>query len=242
MAITALQQDLLARLKADYNRGFTSAEAAQRRNGDGSGNGGINNVRSPINCPKWVCCLLPCINHVPSMKQFRLVQPDDAEVLRDGNWIRYDHASLVVGDIVRLVEGDVIPADCTVISLGMDHADTTTLGGEKSDAKGGSSSEINGDYLEITVDSRLITGETKPRQIPNQSNGTVNSATLYYGSRVLEGACIAVVTATGNRVVLAKLIKEGRWPPQTDLSEEVEEINRMENEDLESGIALTSMS
>ena len=164
------------------------------------------------------------------MKQFRLVQPDDAEVLREGKWIRYDHASLVVGDVVRLVEGDVIPADCTAISLGMDHADATAVIDEESDAKGGSSSEINGDYLELTVDSRLITGEAKPRQIiSNQPNGTVNSATLYYGSRVLEGACIAVVTATGKRVVLAKLIREGRWPPQADLSEEVEEINRLEN-------------
>mmetsp|Transcript_24894 Transcript_24894/g.53705 ORF Transcript_24894/g.53705 Transcript_24894/m.53705 type:complete len:237 (+) Transcript_24894:191-901(+) len=236
MAITALQRDLLARLQANYTDGLTSAEAAQRRNRDGSSNGGMNNVRPPLNCPKWICCLLPCINHIPSMKTFRLVQPDDAEVLRDGKWIRYDHASLVVGDVVRLVEGDVVPADCTVISLGMDHVDATTVVDEESNAKTGI------ENLEITIDSHLITGETKPRQISNQPNGTVDSKTLYYGSRLLEGACIAVVTATGNRVVLAKLIREGRWPPPTDLSEEVEEINRMENEDMEAGIALTLMS
>lgn len=153
------------------------------------------------------------------MKQFRLVQPDDAEVLRDGRWIRYDAASLVVGDIIRLVEGDVVPADCAVISLGMDQNDT--------------------EEMDMTVDSRLITGEAKPRQITNQSEGI---ETLYYGSRILEGACLAVVTATGSRVVLAKLIREGRWPPGKDLSEEVEEINRMENTDLEAGIALTAMS
>lgn len=161
------------------------------------------------------------------MKQFRLVQPDDAEVLRDGQWIRYDHASLVVGDIVRLVEGDVIPADCALISLGMDHE---------------SQSEINREQFELTVDSHLITGEAKPRQIISNKSDDIDATTLYYGSRVLEGACIAVVTATGSRVVLAKLIREGRWPPDEDLSEEVEEINRMENEELESGIALTSMS
>ena len=50
----------------------------------------------------------PCINHIPSMKQFHLVQPDDAEVLREGKWIRYDHASLVVGDIIRLFEVCVV--------------------------------------------------------------------------------------------------------------------------------------
>lgn len=180
------------------------------------------------------------------MKQFRLVQPDDAEVLRNGKWIRYDYASLVVGDIVRLVEGDVVPADCTVISLGMDHIDATTVVDEEN-----TRNTIGMENLEITVDSRFITGEIKPRQISNQPNGTAsavtvaNSTTLYYGSRVLEGACMALVTATGNRVVLAKLIREGRWPPQVDLSEEVEEINRMENEDVErladAGIALTPM-
>ena len=179
----------------------------------------------------------PCINHVPSMKQFRLVQPEDAEVLRDNKYIRYDHTSLVVGDIVRLVEGDVVPADCTIISLGMDHVDATTIVDEESNT---ASTTGSNSMIDMTVDSHLITGEIKPRLISNQSNGTVNNlTTLYYGSRILEGACIAVVTATGSRVVLAKLIREGRFPPSTDLTDEVHEINRMENEE---GISLTSLS
>ena len=53
MGIAAPQQDLLARLKADYARGLTSSEAADRRQ-----RGELNSVRPPINCPKWVCCLL----------------------------------------------------------------------------------------------------------------------------------------------------------------------------------------
>ena len=181
----------------------------------------------------------PCINHVPSMKQFRLVQPEDAEVLRDKKYIRYDHTSLVVGDIVRLVEGDVVPADCTVISLGMDHVDATTIVDEENNNT--ASTNGSNSMMDMTVDSHLITGEIKPRLISNQSNGTVNDLkTLYYGSRILEGACIAVVTATGDRTILAKLIKQGRFPPSTDLSEEVQEINRLENE--EGDIALTSLS
>lgn len=176
------------------------------------------------------------------MKQFRLVQPDDAEVLRDGHWIRYDHASLVVGDIVRLVEGDVIPADCTIISLGMDHVDESIVVDEETSGSScnGGTSQMVGSDMDIIVDSHLITGEAKPRQISNKANGAVNSTTLYFGSRILQGACMAVVTATGNRVMLAKLIKAGRWPPQTDMSEEVDEIDRMEY--LEAGIALTPIS
>jgi len=173
------------------------------------------------------------------MKQFRLVQPEDAEVLRDKKYIRYDHTSLVVGDIVRLVEGDVVPADCSVISLGMDRVDATTIVDEENNNT--ASTNGSNSMMDMTVDSHLITGEIKPRLISNQSKGIVNNlTTLYYGSRILEGACIAVVTATGSRVVLAKLIREGRFPPSTDLTDEVQEINRLENE--EGDIALTSLS
>ena len=62
---------------------------------------------------------------------------------------------------------------------------------------------------------------------------------------MLEGACIAVVTATGNRVVLARLIAEGRWPPGSDLSEEIKEMNALFGtwgEDAESGIALETVT
>ena len=168
------------------------------------------------------------------MKQFRLVQPDDAEVLRDGNWIRYDAASLVTGDIVRLVEGDIIPADCVVISLGMDHVEETM----QSIENGSSANEV--DSLEVTVDSHFITGEAKPRRISNDANRTVEPETLYYGSRVLEGACVALVLQTGKRVLLANLIKQGRWPPKHDLTEEVNSKDILRRDD--EGISLMSMN
>lgn len=244
MPITELQKQLLAHHNADYTNGLTTSEASSRRNNQlGNSGGGLNKVQKPINCPSWVCCLLPCINHIPSMKQFRYVQPDDAEVLRDnGRWIRYDAASLVSGDIIRLAEGDVVPADCVVISLGMEHVDATIIVDEENvngDCGGNESSSMD----DLTVDSHYITGETKPRHVC-RSNQTVPSTLLYYGSRVLEGACIALVTGCGERTLLAKLIKEGRWPPKGDLSDEVEEIGRMNmdesttNDDYEAGIAL----
>eukprot|EP00986_Skeletonema_menzelii_P012919 scaffold7298_cov150-Skeletonema_menzelii.AAC.19 len=244
MPITEYQQELLTRHGADYKNGLTTSEASNRRNNK---NGGLNKVQKPINCPSWVCCLLPCINHIPSMKQFRYVQPDDAEVLRDGRWIRYDAASLVLGDIVRLAEGDVVPADCVVISLGMEHVDVTSIVGDDEEDVGNASAATAANIeslVELTVDSHYITGETKPRHIPCRSNQTVQPTLLYYGSRVLEGACIALVTGCGERTILAKLIEEGRWPPKGDLSDEVEEMGRMNmdessNDDYDSsGIAL----
>ena len=51
------------------------------------------------------------------MKAFAAIKPDDAEVMRSGKWIRYDATSLVKGDIIRLEEGDVVPADCAVLEV-----------------------------------------------------------------------------------------------------------------------------
>jgi len=56
MAITASQNDLLNRLQTSYLNGLTTGEASQRRRDEIIG--GLNNVNPPINCPKWVCCLL----------------------------------------------------------------------------------------------------------------------------------------------------------------------------------------
>lgn len=155
------------------------------------------------------------------MKQFRLVLPEDAEVLRNKKYIRYDAASLVVGDIVRLVEGDIVPADVVVLSLGMEHIDDAELG-KTTD-------------LDMTVDSLLVTGQTKPRIISSES---ADLTTLYYGSRVLEGACIALVVSTGKQVLLARLIQDGRWPPKGDISEEIEAEESARDEE---GISLMSM-
>lgn len=159
------------------------------------------------------------------MKQFRLVQPEDAEVLRNKKWIRYDAASLVVGDIVRLVEGDVVPADCIVLSLGMEHVEDTESGKAITD-------------LDMTVDSHFVTGEAKPRRISNDANGNAEATTLYYGSRVLEGACIALVVSTGKQVLLARLIQDGKWPTKEDISEEIKAEETMRDEE---GISLMSM-
>ena len=58
MAITAHQQDLLERLQTSYTNGLTTGDASRRREENDSSSGGLNSVRPPINCPKWVCCLL----------------------------------------------------------------------------------------------------------------------------------------------------------------------------------------
>lgn len=93
------------------------------------------------------------------------------------------------------------------------------------------------DSFDMTVDSQFITGETKPRQITSDTIENSDATTLYYGSRVLEGACIALVIQTGKRVLLANLMREGRWPPKEDLSEEAADIIRNDEEGISLSLA-----
>eukprot|EP00566_Odontella_aurita_P022077 CAMPEP_0113531770 /NCGR_PEP_ID=MMETSP0015_2-20120614/3679_1 /TAXON_ID=2838 /ORGANISM="Odontella" /LENGTH=232 /DNA_ID=CAMNT_0000430639 /DNA_START=267 /DNA_END=965 /DNA_ORIENTATION=- /assembly_acc=CAM_ASM_000160 len=218
LSLSRSQLDLLSTLSASYTDGLATSDASRRRSDSG---GVLNVVLPPINCPKWVCCLLPCIKSIPSMKLFRQIEPEDAEVMRDGRWVRYDAASLVRGDIVRLSDGDAVPADCVVLSLGMDHAATGGDGGEEEE--------------DLEVDHQSITGCPKPSTSSPETSedgakSSAQSTRLYYGGRVLRGSCIAVVTAIGPSTALAKLIRDGRWPPKGDLSGEIE-AERTEGED-----------
>jgi P-type E1-E2 ATPase len=129
------------------------------------------------------------------MKKFREIQPEDAEILREAKWTRYDAASLVRGDIVKVMEGDLVPADCILLSL---------LEGE------------------ILVDMRIITGEDSARSILEIDEKT--HTRLYYGGRILQGSAIAVVVAIGPNTLLASLIRGNNFPPKFNvLTEECED-------------------
>jgi hypothetical protein len=185
MKLSPAQEQLIEQLGSNVQHGLTADEVSARREQDGT----FNVVDPPINCPSWICCLLPCIKHVPSMKAFRQVKPEDAEVLRNGKWIRYDASSLVKGDIIRMEEGDIVPADCVVLSV-----------------------ESEGDFL---VDVRCVAGEDKPRVASAlAATGTVQPIQLFMGGQVVQGSGMAVVTAIGPKTLLASLIRDQRFPPK----------------------------
>jgi hypothetical protein len=138
MKLSQAQLDQLEQLNTNIEKGLTTDDAAARL----SESGGLNTVAPPIHCPAWICCLLPCLKHLKSMKAFRQIKPEDAEVLRNGKWIRYDATSLVKGDIIRLEERDMVPADCIVLCLDYDAV---------------------APFETLLVDHCHVTGEDKPR-------------------------------------------------------------------------------
>jgi hypothetical protein len=184
MSLSRAQEELLEELKTNTSEGLTRDEASSRRQKDET----FNVVDPPIKCPAWICCLLPCIKSIPSMKKFREIQPEDAEVLRESKWTRYDAASLVRGDIVKVMEGDIVPADCVLLSL---------LEGE------------------IVVDMRTVTGEDNPRSIVEI--GEKCPPLLYYGGRILQGSATAVVVAIGPNMLVASLIRQKMFPPKKNV-------------------------
>eukprot|EP00591_Stephanopyxis_turris_P002270 CAMPEP_0195508340 /NCGR_PEP_ID=MMETSP0794_2-20130614/1575_1 /TAXON_ID=515487 /ORGANISM="Stephanopyxis turris, Strain CCMP 815" /LENGTH=195 /DNA_ID=CAMNT_0040635275 /DNA_START=288 /DNA_END=875 /DNA_ORIENTATION=- len=180
------------------------------------------------------------------MKSFRNVICEDAEVLRGGEWICYDAASLVRGDIIRLREGDRIPADCVLLSIGSTEVPTE-----------GNSSSSSID-AEMSVDLSPVIGNmnSKPKTIHsrdlrkepsnNNSSGTSNNVEdgefegLYYGGHILQGCGVAVVTAIGPHTLVAKLIKGNSWPPQSSSDFDSVADNSCHTDDEEAGISLLS--
>lgn len=186
---SATTKQVLEQYGTSLQNGLTTDQASQRREEAGS----FNVVSPPINCPGWVCCLLPCIKSIPSMKAFASIKPDDAEVLRNGKWIRYDAASLVQGDVIRIEEGDVVPADCILV-------------------------ELSSADEELLVDLRPITGEERLKSITSTTmNSPKGLPKLYMGGKVVQGGATAVICATGPDTLLAKLIQEKKFPPKEDI-------------------------
>jgi len=177
-SLSQAHRDLLDELDVTLEQGLTSSQASARRLLSGP-----NTVDPPIQCPAWICCLLPCIKSIPSQKAFLRMRPEDAEVKRSGRWVRYDASSLVRSDIVRLEEGDRVPADCTVLFV---------------ENAGSTSSEPQ----LFLVDHGPVTGDEKPAAHER----------LYWGGRVVVGSCVAVVTAVGNETRVGQLIRRGRFP------------------------------
>ena len=202
--LSPAQSDLLAQLGSALEQGLSTDDVVARRERDHHGQ--YNVVDPPLKCPAWICCLLPCIQHVPSMKAFRALQPDDVEVRRNGKWIRYDASCLVVGDILRLEEGDVVPCDCVVLQLLLSSSESNS----KSNAA--ASSE------QLLVDHRFVTGEDKPRAASYSTETLRTTPTqLFWGAQVVQGRALCVATAIGPNTLVASLIRDGRFPPKSNV-------------------------
>jgi Mg2+-importing ATPase len=117
-----------------------------------------------------------------------------ATVLRDGQWGDLKRCDLVVGDIIRLAAGDLVPADSRLI-----------------------------DARDLHIQQSALTGESMPVEkeatIPEGALGTRTEAgnLVFLGTSVVSGTATAVVFATGRRTSFGDIaVRLTMRPPETE--------------------------
>ena len=110
--------------------------------------------------------------------------PAVVKVQRGGKIIKVDSADLVVGDVVYLNAGDIVPADLRIIDTNNLYITDTA---------------ITGQTMAVEKFSDVIDGKYMP--LGDRNNMT------YYGSTVTAGSGVGIVVATGKNTELGKTAK-----------------------------------
>lgn len=223
MAAPHGKRDFLAQIGVDPATGLTRDEAMARR-----ALYGMNRVTPPVNCPSWVCCLLPCLLRTPSMQAYQLALPKEAVVRRKVGphmrRMRMDTTSLVVGDVLELQAGDIVGADVRVIECSGDCVVDQSI--------------LTGDELPEGIDeleSGCLDGSIRARkqvQVPPHEPGSPRTRDqmmsgdaldvvlqsqhlLPMTSKLQSGNAVGVVIATGDDTVWGSLLAHHDWPKRS---------------------------
>ncbi|KAJ0395178.1 hypothetical protein ATCC90586_001939 [Pythium insidiosum] len=195
--------DFLAQIGVDLAVGLSRDDAMARR-----ALYGPNRVTPPVNCPSWVCCLLPCLLRTPAMQAYQRVVPREATVRRaapggKSRKLRLDATSLVYGDVVELQAGDVVGADIRVLECSVDCVvDQHVLVGEAGDA-----------HDDVESGGRVARRSKRVDSRPTDcKDPLVSRNVLLMATTVVQGSAVGVVVATGDHTVWGRMLSEHRWP------------------------------
>ena len=128
------------------------------------------------------------LNFVQTFRSHRAVQRLrqaivlTATALRDGSWIEVPRRELVPGDVIRLVAGDLVPADARLIEARDLHVQQAALTGESLPA------EKEADIATLPAGSPAL----------DQSN-------VFLGTSVVSGNATALVAVTGKATVFGDI-------------------------------------
>jgi Mg2+-importing ATPase len=114
-----------------------------------------------------------------------------ATVLRDGTWTELRRREIVLGDLIRLVAGDLVPADARLVESEHLHLQESALTGES-----------------VPVEKKASASE---------SDASLDAATVYLGTSVVTGTGTALVTATGPATSFGEIAKRlAARPPEKE--------------------------
>ncbi len=107
--------------------------------------------------------------------------PTACSVLRDGEWKHENAAQLVVGDVIKILNGNKVPADVVML-----HSDG------------------------VKVDNSSLTGEAEPLKRTAQCTDDMPTRTknvAFFGTACVEGAGTGVVVKTGDQTTMGDIAK-----------------------------------
>jgi Ca2+-transporting ATPase len=120
-----------------------------------------------------------------ALEALRELSSPRAQVLRDGEWESVSGREVVLGDVVRIKEGDRVPADAALFSSNNLMADESLLTGES-----------------VPVRKRAGSGDTAPKR-----PGGDDLPFVYSGTLLTQGQGLARVIATGVHTEIGKIGK-----------------------------------
>eukprot|EP00930_Biecheleria_cincta_P031203 TRINITY_DN2165_c0_g1_i2.p1 TRINITY_DN2165_c0_g1~~TRINITY_DN2165_c0_g1_i2.p1 ORF type:complete len:1036 (+),score=236.67 TRINITY_DN2165_c0_g1_i2:91-3198(+) len=147
-----------------------------------------------------------------ALDALKKLAPDNAFVLRDGEWQTIDAEDLVPGDILEVKVGDKVPADVRVLKL-----KTTTIKIEQS--------QLTGESQSVAKEVAALDSGLKGCVIQEKSN------LLFSSTTVSNGACIGAVVAIGMKteigIIQAAVTEAAKEDEQTPLQEKLDEFGNM---------------
>lgn len=135
-----------------------------------------------------------------ALEALRDLSSPRALVIRDGAQQRIAGREVVRGDIIMLSEGDRVPADALLLDGHSISLDESLLTGESVPVQ----KMVDQDAVAAAARTAEETAESDKQQ---SAHASLYSAFLYSGTMVVQGKCIARVTATAERTTLGKIGK-----------------------------------
>eukprot|EP00632_Arachnochrysis_sp_CCMP2950_P011035 CAMPEP_0185690376 /NCGR_PEP_ID=MMETSP1164-20130828/1076_1 /TAXON_ID=1104430 /ORGANISM="Chrysoreinhardia sp, Strain CCMP2950" /LENGTH=1226 /DNA_ID=CAMNT_0028356941 /DNA_START=476 /DNA_END=4153 /DNA_ORIENTATION=- len=133
------------------------------------------------------------------MNEFKAMRPPKVKVIRDGMQSLVDSATVTMGDLVVLEQGDLVPADIRVLECSPN----------------------------MCVDNSSLTGESEPQKRKNECTHeeVLETANLcFFGTQVPEGSCKGIVVKIGDETVIGRIasLALSTVTEQTPINREIE--------------------
>jgi len=158
-------------------------------------------------CVVWITGCFSYLQNRKSdnmMNEFKAMRPPKVKVIRDGVQALVDSASVTIGDLVVLEQGDLVPADIRVLECSPN----------------------------MCVDNSSLTGESEPQKRKNECthDDVLETANLcFFGTQVPEGSCKGVVVKIGDDTVIGRIASLALTTEteQTPINREIEHFIRI---------------